>query len=175
MTTAEQLTAEVQNGKRSRSSIRREFGDELYFAVGKLLRAAQEARMAEPCAAEPAEIEDDGCICPDCGITEIDPDTEECCTKCSQWRAWLAWLNDTLSEVETLAKRHGWTFDRELYGGGTNTRSRYYQLERGSQALTLRVSDHADMYCTSDISLAMRPSGDDHTLSSLERRLQQPC
>jgi hypothetical protein len=128
------------------------------------------------------ELEDGGCD------LYNDPDAVECdggwhCSTCAREAAWLSWMESTLDEVEQLAERHGWEFDRDSYRGGFNTRSRYYTLswvcpvccgddedgECECDKIKLRISDHGSAYCREDLSLAM--GGDDHTLESLAKRL----
>lgn len=129
------------------------------------------------------ELADGGCDCSDADAVESEAGWH--CSRCAEEAAWLAWLESTLDRVEQLAATHGWEFDRCRFRGG-NTRSRYYELEwicptcQGEsdddcccESLTLRLSDHGSAYCREDISLAMRPGGDDHTLAELERRLQR--
>ena len=107
------------------------------------------------------------------------------CEKCQATADWHEWHEEILETVEALAAKHEWEFDRTQASGGTNTRSHYYELFRECdvcilgkddgectcETLKLRISDHGTAYCTEDISLAMTPSGDDHTLETLEKRL----
>lgn len=130
------------------------------------------------------ELVDGGCDCSE------DPEATESesgwhCSRCAEEAAWLAWLEATLDAVERLASKHGWEFDRDRFQGGFNTRSRYYTLEWTCPVccgddedgdcecdeITLRISDHGSAYCREDISLAMEPGGDDHSMDSLAERL----
>ena len=107
------------------------------------------------------------------------------CSKCAESVEWYQWLEPILDQVAAIADEHEWEFDRNDFSGGFNTRSRYYTLTRECdncvlghegctcETLKLRISDHGSAHCTEDISLAMEPSGDDHTINDLTRRLSR--
>jgi len=118
------------------------------------------------------------CGNPDCRMHwEVAPhlawETGALCERCQADADWCQWLRSTLDAVERIAGEHGWQLDRDSYSGGFNTRSRYYTLNRGDEEVKLRVSDHGDCYCNDDLSLAMRPSGDDTTIEGVEERLSR--
>jgi hypothetical protein len=105
------------------------------------------------------------------------------CESCEADNKKYIWLDATCARVEELASVHGW----EAGDWSTaETGSRYTELSRECssclgvvdrececETLKVRVSDHGSAYCTEDISIALNPSGDDHTLKDLERRLMQ--
>jgi len=109
--------------------------------------------------------------------------TDICCEACEASRKKHIWIDATCSRVEELASTSGWeTGDWNT----AETGSRYIELHRECssclgvvdrececETLKVRVSDHGSAYCYEDISIAMTPSGDDHTLKDLERRLMQ--
>jgi len=171
------LADEVSRGKRSRVSIRREHGDDVYRAVQAELRQRDEASrrlaMAEPREEEEPAPSVEWCV--DCETeldTEYDADRERC-DECQAKHDAFAWIENTEAHAKALAEQHGWHFGDA--GGGFNTRSRYYEVWRevgdDTESFKLRISDHGSAHCTEDISLAMQPSGDDHTMETLAARL----
>lgn len=103
-------------------------------------------------------------------------DGETHCEYCREEDAKLAWIETTETEVERLAADAGWEID--AWNGGFNTKSRYAEIWREVgdeiESFKVRVSDHGSCYCSEDISLAMEPGGDDHTLDVLAARLARP-
>ena len=117
-------------------------------------------------------------MCETCDQNQ-DFDSEDRDTWCARCLA-SDWVRATEREVERLAELAGWSVDSR--SGGFNTRSRYLTLSRpgpldedGDETLDelkVRISDHGSAYCSEDISLAMVPSGDDHTIEALSERLK---
>ena len=182
--TTEELADEVQRGRRSRTSIRREFGNRVYTEVQAMLRE-RDARQREIARSAPPEPEDeptdgdDPRFCEDCDefLGTDDPDVTRC-ERCQKSADFWTWLETTVEEVAAIADAAGWHFDGSDYSGGVNTLSRYYTLERDLpdgevETLKLRISDHGSLYCSEDISLAMHPGGDDHDLTGLKARLDR--
>lgn len=107
------------------------------------------------------------------------------CSDCARVSRWSEWLESTLDAIEEAAKEGEWEFHRDRYSGGFNTRSRYYTLDRecsscilggdpdecDCETLKIRVSDHGTAHCTEDLSIAMVPGGDDHTIEQVVARL----
>ena len=104
------------------------------------------------------------------------------CSRCRETDEVFDWIDSTCDRVEQLAEEHGWHVGRWQLSG--STRSRYVELTRtcsacsddadeacACESLKVRVSDHGSCYCSEDVSLAMHPSGDDHTIEDLEGRL----
>lgn len=114
-------------------------------------------------------------LCDTCGrLTEERPiwETGEC-ENCERRDRRNAWIDDTLAEVERLAKEYGWQYRLDKIA---ETMSHYVSLTRPCgdddvEVVKVRVSDHGSAYCSEDYSLAMDPGGDDHSLEILERRL----
>lgn len=147
--------------------------------------------LCDPYCAECAKP--GACEGPHCGhqlseddVAEWTPESQEreggwLCESCRNRNAKCDWLDETCKTVESLAAEHEWEFGRWHYA---ETGSRYVELNRecdscilGSdgdctcETLTVRVSDHGSAYCSEDYSIAMKPSGDDHTLEILAARL----
>ena len=95
---------------------------------------------------------------------------ETICDECRAADEQSEWLTKTCEAVEALAEEHGWECDDWQHA---QTGSRYVALSRGSEMLTIRVSDHGSAYCREDYSIAMDPSGDDHSLEIVAERLAQ--
>jgi len=126
--------------------------------------------------------------CLDCNIdlrdTMIADDDNPRCETCQERFEQNQWIADAEERVRVLCKKHGWDF--EYKSGGFGTSSRYYELTREGgeldddgdpcewQTIKLRISDHGSCYCSEDVSIAMNPSGDDHSMDILERRLAAP-
>ena len=111
---------------------------------------------------------------------------ERFCESCRDKNEIEEWIEETKAAVMALADQHGWDYDRYGWSGGFNTRSEYIELTRecaacreeadgdcACKAVKVRVSDHGSCYCREDFSLAMLPSGDDHTMADLERFLSK--
>ena len=124
-----------------------------------------------------------GCDCSEDGDAREVGDTWHCGT-CAKDADWHAWLQATLDSFAAIAAELEWDFDRDTYSGGFNSRSRYYTLTRECDAcilgtdddctcerLKLRISDHGSAYCSEHVSIAMNPSGDDHSVEYLRKRL----
>lgn len=135
------------------------------------------------------DVEDCTCtlVC-ECG-SELGEDDilegEEECESCRRKTAAAEWLEATCEEVERLAEKHGWEIAGQWHWAQTG--SRYAELTRGvwvnedtddedyiEQSMKVRVSDHGSCYCSEDISIAMNPSGDDHSIETLEHVLSKP-
>lgn len=120
-----------------------------------------------------------GLSCEDCGellgITDEDctPQTRgdwpTRCETCERDNDCFDWIDETCRKVTALATENGWECGDWRRA---QTRSRYITMERGDSVLKVRVSDHGSAYCSEDISIAKTPSGDDHTLEILEKRLK---
>lgn len=130
------------------------------------------------------------CCCAVCD-NELDSDlvedwkagepTEIYCEACEASNKKYIWIDETCSRVEELASLHGWEHGD---WSTAETGSRYTELSRECSSclgvvdrececktLKVRVSDHGSAYCSEDLSIALNPSGDDHTIKDLERRL----
>lgn len=129
-------------------------------------------------------------MCDTCPVCSLPSDDCQCCWACecgnelSQWQVEagdtlcescqaedeaVEWIDQTMGHVDRLAAEHGWEITSR--DKSRETKSRYITLERGTDRLVVRVSDHGSMYCREDISLAMDGGPDDHTIEDLERRL----
>ena len=182
--TTEELADEVERDRRSLSSIRRDYGNRVYTAVQAMLRARADRRYERLDSAPPEPDdhptdEDEPRFCQDCDefLGTDDPDVTRC-EDCQKSADFWTWLDATVEKVAAIAVETGWYFDGSDYSGGVNTLSRYYTLERDLpdgevETLKLRISDHGSLYCSEDISLAMRPSGDDHDLTGLKAHLDR--
>lgn len=172
-----ELADAVEYRGMSRSGIRRIFGEETYRAVCDLIQARRDAATA------PEQTDEElppVFFCEDCGQIEVEADGDRC-ERCQRRHVALTWIDATEAECRELCERHGW--DMESTGGGFNTMSRYYTISRmvetdeygmeAADSFKLRISDHGSCYCSEDISLAMSPSGDDHTMETFTRRLSR--
>lgn len=97
------------------------------------------------------------------------------CDDCQAARARRDWVEQTCEHVQELAQQHGW---ESRLASIAATGTHYYELTRddgdeGVEVVKVRVSDHGSAYCSEDISLAFRPSGDDHDLETLVARLSE--
>ncbi|MGB0767356.1 MAG: hypothetical protein ACPGYV_06565 [Phycisphaeraceae bacterium] len=140
----------------------------------------QAAEQTETCQYCEKEIEECTCtlVC-ECGFELMQHeilDGEERCEDCRAKDAKFDWLEETCDQVESLARQHGWEIDGVWHTAQTG--SRYVELYREGgedddelQTIKVRVSDHGSCYCSEDISLAMTPSGDDHTIECLAAAL----
>lgn len=85
-----------------------------------------------------------------------------------------AWVYDTESAIEAVVESAGWSITER--SGGFNSASRYLTIYRENfdgdfEEFKLRISDHGSAHCSEDISLAMNPGGDDHSIETLTARL----
>lgn len=102
------------------------------------------------------------------------------CDSCRRRNEKHDWLDATCKAVESLAVAHEWEAGRWHHA---ETGSRYVELTRECdscilgdddctcETIKVRVSDHGSAYCSEDYSIAMNPSGDDHSLEILAARL----
>lgn len=109
--------------------------------------------------------------------------TDMVCESCEKNAVRHLWMDETCAAIQQLAEEHEWEVDPISIA---QTGSRYFRLFRECssclgvvdrececETLTVRVSDHATAHCREDISIAMNPSGDDHTMNDLELRLKR--
>ena len=131
-------------------------------------------------------------VCDQCQRWEVDDDDIDasgwsitnqsaavCCERCRKSNERDEWQEQTEAACEALCEEHGWVM--ELISRAS-TGSAYYELTRDvddddddddaeAETIKLRISDHGSCYCSEDVSIAMNPSGDDHDLDFLARRL----
>lgn len=144
------------------------------------------ATICQDCGERPADPTRDDSRCRECG-EDIDAMYASLCDACGDAPAdksgddglcpacrRLRWLDETEEWLEAAAARHGWTCRLTSMA---STGSRYYTLQRVDEEtdvpeeVKVRISDHWSAHCSEDYSIAMRPSGDDHTRDDVERRL----
>ena len=77
-------------------------------------------------------------------------DDLELCGKCREIDAVAEWLSATVDDLLSGAKENGWTLEKHSASSGS---SQYFTFSRGDNELSVRVADHGDCYCTTDISI----------------------
>lgn len=165
----EQLADEVSRGRISRNQVAKQHGKDVAAAVrAELARRDELARASFVHDSEPeSDAIETYSFCEDCeAIIGLH---ESRCERCEKRHTAMQWIDETAATVESLAIKNGWSVDST--NRASETMSRYISLSRENDVLTVRVSDHGSCYCSEDISLAMSPGGDDHSIETLIARL----
>jgi len=90
--------------------------------------------------------------------------------------AYWAWRDDVIDAIDAACAAHGWTENRRSgLSFSRSSRSEYHTYSRelndeDIEEIKVRISDHGSAHCSEDYSIAMMPSGDDHTLEQVVAR-----
>ena len=175
----EQLASEWQHGQRSKSSIKREFGYDTLKKVNSHLNQEREnSRVENPAFEEEVNCDENETFCSHCDelLTEVGEKDRGMCESCQAKKEKSDWYDETEKACKELAEEFGFSFRQT---GGWGKSSQYYELvfvtedSEEYHEINLRISDHGVLYCKgNDISIAMNPNPDDHTIEDLRSRME---
>lgn len=94
------------------------------------------------------------------------------CINCEEAKRIAEFYDIACETLEKMCEQYGWRLKLESVA---DTGSRYYLMSKESGDNTheykVRISDHATVYCSENISISMNPGGDDHDWAFLEAKL----
>lgn len=110
-------------------------------------------------------------FCRDCD-REIDADTlageAGQCESCYQSDLSIEWMDAAQATIVATATAHGWSVDE---GSRSGLSSRYVEVSRGDDTLTIRISDHVSSVSRGGWDLSVERTGHEHSLAAAVARL----